>query len=83
MQKYQIFIIFWIFSFTTAYAQTTSFRSDFSKGNVGALPDGWILHIFQDDQVPGFVLKEDVMGRYLSLTGGGDPMASAYISTTK
>jgi len=63
-------------------AQTTSlFRSDFTNGKTGELPDGWTLTAFQHDRVPIFTVKEDANGRYLSLTGNGDPSAVAYIST--
>jgi hypothetical protein len=67
---------------STTKAQTTSFRSDFTKGNIGVLPDGWILTSFQEKNVPDFLLSEDNRGRYLSIKGKGDSKAVAYISTT-
>ena len=78
-KKSLIFIIT-VFAMTSAMAQTTSFRSDFTKSKTGELPDGWTLTAFQHDGVPNFVVKEDANGRYLSLTGNGDPSAVAYIS---
>ena len=64
-----------------AISQPPAFQSDFTKGKTGALPDGWTLTTFQKDLVPNFVIKEDSQGRYLSLSGGGDPKANAFIST--
>ena len=65
------------------YADTYCiFRLDFSKGTIGSLPDGWTLTTFQEKLAPHFALKEDAGGRYLSLTGGGDPSAVAYLSAT-
>ncbi len=81
MKNYLISIITFVCVITTACAQTTSFRSYFNKGSIGSLPDDWILTAFQKELVPNFVLKEDSKGRYLSLSGGGDPSAVAYIST--
>ncbi len=65
---------------TVVMAQTTSFRSDFTIGKAGAIPDGWSLTAYWPERAPHFVLKEDGTGRYLSLTGCGDPTAVAYIS---
>ena len=65
----------------TVVAQSASFRSDFTKGGAGELPDGWSLTVFQQERAPNFSVKEDATGRYLSLSGGGDPAAVAYIST--
>jgi predicted amidohydrolase len=82
MRKYLLFFIMCVYVITAIQAQSSSFRADFSKGNIGALPDNWKRSAFQQDRVPNFVLKEDVQGRYLFLTGGGDRSAVAYISTT-
>jgi hypothetical protein len=82
MKKILLFLIAFVCAVTTTYAQTNSFQLDFSKGSIGALPEGWTLNTFQDKLVPNFALKEDAMGRYLSLSGGGDSKANAYISTT-
>ena len=80
MKFYLFIIISFIVAISTACAQTTSFRADFSKGAVGSLPEGWTLNSFQDERVPNFALQEDAKGRYLSLTGSGDPLAVAFIS---
>jgi len=82
MKKCLISIITFVCVFTTICAQTTSFHANFDKGSIGALLEGWTLNTFQEERVPNFVLKEDAMGRYLSLSGGGDSKANAYISTT-
>ena len=66
---------------TTAYTQNTSYQYDFTRGSIDSLPVGWTLTTFQEDLVPNFKIKEDSMGRYISLTGRGDPSAVAYIST--
>ena len=76
--SFAVFVVCAVFSLT---AQTTSFRSDFSKGSIGTLPEGWSLTAFQKEHVPTFALEEDEKGRYLSLKGGGDPQANTYIST--
>ena len=82
MKKYPFLILIFLYTLSTAMSQTTTFRADFSGGNTGSLPDGWKLTAFRQDHVPHFVLKEDAKSRYLSLTGGGDHSAVAYISTT-
>jgi len=82
MKKFLLSTIFIFYALSTTMAQTTTFRSDFSEGITGSLPDGWKLTTFQQDHVPVFVLNEDAKSRYLSLTGGGDRAAVAYISTT-
>ena len=82
MRKFFIFTILFVFAFAVMMAQTTSFRSDFTGGAAGALPDSWSLTVFQQAFNPDFSIREDASGRYLSLTGGGDPKANAYISTT-
>ena len=82
MKKALISILFLVGFITITCAQTTLFQTDFSKGKIGALPEGWSLTTFQDTHVPTFLIKEDADGRYLSLAGGGDPKANAYISTT-
>ena len=81
MKNYIISIVTFVCIITTACAQTTSFRADFTKGSIGSLPEGWTLTAFQDEHVPNFALQEDAKGRYLSLKGNGDPSAVAYIST--
>ena len=81
-KKYSIAFIAFVFAISTAIAQTTSFRSDFAGGTTGTLPDGWSLTVFQQTLNPVFSIKEDASGRYLSLSGGGDSKANAYISTS-
>ena len=73
-------VIIFLFILAPVEAQTTSFKSDFSKGKTGGLPEGWKLATFQDSGAPNFIVKEDAKGRYLSLSGNGDPSAVAYIS---
>ena len=82
MKTYLFIFVSLVYAAVSVVAQTTSFQADFTKGSIGSLPDGWTLNTFQDENVPNFVLKEDDMGRYLFLTGGGDSKANAYISTT-
>ena len=82
MKTYLISFITSVCVLTATHAQTASYQSDFTKGAIGALPDGWSLTVFQQKLVPNFAVKEDANGRYLSLTGGGDSRANAYISTT-
>ncbi len=74
------FVFVLTFTVSTTVAQT-SYSSDFTKGTLGALLSDWSLTVFQQGSNPAFVLKEDVSGRFLSLNGGGDPKANAYIST--
>ena len=81
MKKKCMSIITLVCAIITTYAQTASFDANFSKGNSGSLPDGWSLTTFQDKDAPAFVIKEDTEGHYLSITGSGDPLANAYIST--
>jgi len=81
MKYYFSFFLVVVCASITIDAQTTSFRSDFMKGKTGSLPDGWTLTAFQEKHVPNFALQEDAKGRYLSLTGGGDPSAVAFVST--
>jgi predicted amidohydrolase len=69
------------FSIMTVAAQNTTYNSDFSKGKINTLPEGWSLTTFQDNGVPHFEIKKDAAGSYLSLSGGGDSAAVAYIST--
>ena len=80
MKNYLLAVIAFACLVTIACAQNTSYRVDFTKGSIGSLPVGWTLTSFQKDLVPNFALKEDAKGRYLSLTGRGDPSAVAYIS---
>jgi len=80
MKNYLIAIIAYACLVTTACAQNPAYRLDLTKGSIDALPVGWTLTTFQKDHVPGFAIKEDARGRYLSLTGSGDPAAVAYIS---
>ena len=54
---------------------------DFTNESIGSLPPGWTITSFQKDHFPTFEIKEDGKGRYLSVTGSGDPSAVAYIST--
>ena len=81
MIKYFISVVTFVCVMTAAMAQTASFRSDFTKGKTGELPDGWTLTADRPEHSPHFILKEDTAGGYLSLTGCGDPAAVAYIST--
>jgi predicted amidohydrolase len=80
MRKYLI-LIFIVCSLSTAVAQSTSYQCTFSQGQIGALPDGWILTAYQPEHVPRFEVQKDTQGVYLSLAGNGDSMAVAYIST--
>ena len=80
MKNFLISVVFIVCIVTSALAQTSSFRSDFTRGSIGSLPEGWTLTTFQDELVPQFVLKEDAAGRYLSIAGGGDQKANACIS---
>ena len=81
IKKYFISHIISVCVITTSLAQTTFFQSDFTKGKIDELPDGWSLTAYGPEGFPRFVLKEDAAGRYLFLTGCGDPAAVAYIST--
>jgi len=54
---------------------------DFSKGKAGNLPTDWTLNDFDNKKAPLFGLKTDAEGTYLSLSGNGDPLGNAYIST--
>ncbi len=80
MKNHLIAVIAFATLVTTTWAQNTSYRLDFTKGSIDSLPVGWTLTSFQKDLVPNFALKEDEKGRYLSLTGRGDPSAVAFIS---
>ena len=80
MKKGIITIVLFIGVLMIAKSQTTSFGSDFTKGNTGELPEGWTLTTFQDSHAPNFTIGVDANGRYLSLTGNGDPSAVAFIS---
>jgi len=82
MKTFLISIIILFFAISETMAQTASFRSDFTGGSTGTLPEGWSLTTFQQEYAPNFTIKEDENGRYLSLTGGGDSKANAFISTT-
>jgi predicted amidohydrolase len=75
------FILFYFVSISVAYGQTTAFRSDFSQGKAGGLPNGWLSVAYYPDRAPHFVLKQDTAGTYLSLSGNGDETAIAYLST--
>lgn len=57
------------------------YSMNFNKGISGILPEGWILNNFDNKQGSHFALKNDAQGPYLSLTGNGDPLGIAYIST--
>ena len=81
MKKYLFPIIIFICVVTIARAQTPSFQSDFTRGKRGALPEGWSLTAYRPEHSPHFELKEDATGRFLSLTGCGDPTAIACITT--
>jgi predicted amidohydrolase len=56
-----------------------SYSLKFDGGSV--LPDGWTFNGFNRVNVPQFLLKQYVDGPYLSISGKGDPLAVAYIST--
>jgi predicted amidohydrolase len=45
------------------------------------LPEGWSLTNFDNPHAPRIQLKKDGQGAYLSLTGNGDPVGVAYLST--
>jgi len=81
MQKFLLSIISFISVLTAATAQIPSFRSDFTQGTAGTMPEGWSLNAAQPERAPHFILKDDAEGRYLSLSGCGDASAVAYIST--
>jgi predicted amidohydrolase len=66
----------------TKITQNTSYQCDFTKGKIGALPEGWSLTTFKPDIPPRFELKKDAKGSYLLLAGNGDSLSVAYISTT-
>ena len=57
------------------------YTADFTNGKTGSLPEGWVLNDFGSRQAPKFLLKKDDQGPFLSLSGNGDPLAVAYIST--
>jgi len=52
-------IISIVCAISVVVAQIASFRSDFTKGATGALPDGRLLTADQPERAPHFVLKED------------------------
>jgi predicted amidohydrolase len=81
MKKYLILLIAFCSTAVLA-ARDTSYLCDFSRGNVGGLPEGWSLSTFRADISPRFELKNDAAGTYLLLAGNGDSLAVAYISTT-
>jgi predicted amidohydrolase len=56
------------------------YRLDLSN-SVSGLPEGWIFNGFNNPGAPSITVKRDDEGPYLSLSGGGDPWGSAYIST--
>jgi predicted amidohydrolase len=57
-----------------------SYRLDLTD-SVSGLPKGWIFNGFSNPNAPVITIKRDDRGLYLSLSGGGDPWGSAYIST--
>jgi predicted amidohydrolase len=57
-----------------------SYKLDLSNP-VSGLPEGWIFNGFDNPGAPAITVKRDEEGPYLSLSGGGDPWGSAYIST--
>jgi predicted amidohydrolase len=60
--------------------KTNGYNLDFTNP-VSGLPEGWIYNGFNNPQAPVITVKQDDRGPYLSLSGGGDPCGSAYIST--
>ncbi|MDR1897319.1 MAG: carbon-nitrogen hydrolase family protein, partial [Prevotellaceae bacterium] len=80
MKKYLILCVLFCNAVMVA-AQTASYQCDFTKGKTGSLPEGWSLTSFNAGVSPRFELKKDAAGVYLSLTGNGDSLAVAYIST--
>jgi hypothetical protein len=79
--KTNLSLLFLLWFAVTTFARTTSFQSDFSKGNPGGLPESWTLNDFQNPKAPRFALKKNASGSYLSLKGNGDAVAVACLST--
>ena len=76
-----LIITVFLYIVSSTLAQITSFRSDFTKGSTGDLPEGWTLNAYWPERAPHFLLRGEGEDRYLSLSGCGDPTAVAYIAT--
>jgi predicted amidohydrolase len=58
-----------------------SYTIPLNGGGSGGLPAGWALNDFGNAGAPKFAVKNDELGPYLSVHGGGDHAGNAYIST--